>query len=209
MRTNEVPYCNTSASVRRAEEVVAELITESRSSFRCPCIDPCTKVIVDVADQCDSLSTSLSFLHKHELLMTSSMQIVYKYQSESLTVNMDYGRLKVCSDYNSVCVLRNTSLIARVLKHVGPCRSFMTRRCGAPSERCLSIHGSNCCATLGTSSVSSSVLHSSVFSMLPKPEFSSSLPGSGRNPTILINTSFVTKYLLLVSQSLHNRARHS
>ena len=43
MASDRVPYCNTSASVRRTEELIAQLITETRSQLNCNCIESCTK----------------------------------------------------------------------------------------------------------------------------------------------------------------------
>lgn len=39
-----VPYCNTSSSVRQTEELVAQLITETRSQLKCDCVEACSKV---------------------------------------------------------------------------------------------------------------------------------------------------------------------
>ena len=43
MASDRVPYCNTSASVRQTEELIAQLITETRSQLNCNCIESCTK----------------------------------------------------------------------------------------------------------------------------------------------------------------------
>lgn len=39
-----IPYCNSSASVKQTEELVARLITETRSQLKCNCIESCSKV---------------------------------------------------------------------------------------------------------------------------------------------------------------------
>lgn len=41
---DRVPYCTTSASVRQTEELIAHLVTETRSQLKCTCLEACTKV---------------------------------------------------------------------------------------------------------------------------------------------------------------------
>lgn len=54
---DRTPFCNTSWSVRRTEELIGQLITETRSQLKCNCIEPCTKVTTTNLNMFDSTIT--------------------------------------------------------------------------------------------------------------------------------------------------------
>ena len=98
MASDRVPYCNTSASVRRTEELIAQLITETRSQLNCNCIESCTKACTPNGE--NSIPGKLDFILVLCVFVCLRVQVVYMYESESHTLEIDYGRIKVL--YNNV-----------------------------------------------------------------------------------------------------------
>ena len=75
------------------------------------------------------------------------VQVVYMYESESHTLEIDYGRIKVL--YNNVYPV----IIVKSCWGFWKKRYFTTRLCGWRSANSSSIPGSNFCVTLETFSV--------------------------------------------------------
>ena len=98
MASDRVPYCNTSASVRQTEELIAQLITETRSQLNCNCIESCTKACTPNGE--NSIPGKLDFILVLCVFVCLRVQVVYMYESESHTLEIDYGRIKVL--YNNV-----------------------------------------------------------------------------------------------------------
>ena len=93
MTTAGVPFCNSSEDVRRTEMLVARLVTEPRSNLNCGCVEACSKVAIDR-------------LNLRQCNMRAVFQVVYKYEIESHTVEVDYGRVKVSAYILAALLMR-------------------------------------------------------------------------------------------------------
>jgi hypothetical protein len=56
--SHRIPYCNTSWSVRRTEELVGRLITETRSQLKCNCIESCSRIVYMYESESHTVLTS-------------------------------------------------------------------------------------------------------------------------------------------------------
>ncbi|XP_057368341.1 acid-sensing ion channel 2-like [Daphnia carinata] len=102
MTDGRVAYCNTSSSVRRTEELVAQLITETRSQLKCGCVEACSKVVYMYESESHTVPTAygrIKIFYDTSLWVTVNEVFLYTWVK------------LLCDAGNILCLLLGASVL--------------------------------------------------------------------------------------------------
>ena len=122
--SHRIPYCNTSWSVRRTEELVGRLITETRSQLKCNCIESCSKIVYMYESESHTVLTSYGRIKVFKITNWNYSNFLkwfhYKvFYDTALWVTVNevfvYSPIKLlCDAGNILCLLLGASVLTFV-----------------------------------------------------------------------------------------------